>query len=218
VAVDAVEFAVPAGSVSALVGPNGAGKTTVLRMLAGLLRPDRGVALVDGQPADARGSLAGVLGAAIEPARFAPGRRVRDHLLVLARIAEVPFERVDQVLELVRPAGSADVRARALSQGMRKRLALAAALLGVPRVLLLDEPTTGLDRGGVEMISRILMELGAEGGSALVATHDLDALARAVGEVIVLGGGRVTARCPCADGVWAGARANRLSGFRAAGL
>jgi ABC-2 type transport system ATP-binding protein len=217
-AVDEVEFAVSAGSVSALVGPNGAGKTTILRLLSGLMRPDRGVALVDGEPADARVSLAGVLGAAIEPARFAPGRRVRDHLLVLAGIAEVPSGRVDQVLELVRLAGAADVRARALSQGMRKRLALAGALLGRPRVLLLDEPTTGLDRGGVEMTSRILVELAAGGGSALVATHDLEALAPAISDVVVLDGGRVRARRPFADRVRAEARANGVSGFRSAGL
>jgi ABC-2 type transport system ATP-binding protein len=217
-AVEGVEFAVPAGSVSALVGPNGAGKTTILRLLAGLIRPNSGLALLDGEPADARVSLAGVLGAAIEPARFAPGRRVRDHLQVLARIAEVPSERVDQVLELVGLAGAADVRARALSQGMRKRLALAAALLGRPRVLLLDEPTIGLDQDGVQMTSRILVELAAGGGSALIATHDLESLAPAIGDVIVLDGGRVTARRRFAERVWAGAHANRLSGFTATGL
>jgi ABC-2 type transport system ATP-binding protein len=122
------------------------------------------------------------------------------------------------VLELVRLAGAVDVRARALSQGMRKRLALAAALLGRPRVLLLDEPTTGLDQDGVQMTSRILVELAAGGGSALVATHDLDALAPAIGDVVVLDGGRVTARRPFADRVWAVARANGVSGSRAPGL
>jgi ABC-2 type transport system ATP-binding protein len=109
-AVADVEFAVPEASVTALVGPNGAGTTTILRLLAGLIRPDGGLALIDGQPAHARSSLAGVLGAAIEPAWFAPGRRVRDHVLALARITGIPSERVDHVLQLVGLASHAEVR------------------------------------------------------------------------------------------------------------
>ena len=209
-AVDEVEFAVPEASVTALVGPNGAGKTTILRLLAALIRPDGGLALIDGQPAHARSSLAGVLGAAIEPTRFAPGRRVRDHLLALARITGIPSERVDHVLQLVGLASHAEVRAKALSHGLRKRLALGAALLGQPCVVLLDEPTTALDGEGVRMTARILVELAAQGGSALIATHDLDALAPAVTDVIVLGSGRVVTRHPVVDTASIGASGARV--------
>src|SRR3712207_6661101 len=148
-AVDNLSFDVRAGTLTGFVGPNGAGKTTTLRTILGLVRPTSGVALVDGVPYASLDRPAHHVGAVLEASGFHPGRTARDHLRVLASPNRIPDARVDEVLELVDLTGAARRRVGGFSLGMRQRLGLAAALLGDPPILVLDEPTHGLDPAGV---------------------------------------------------------------------
>jgi len=145
-AVRGISFTAPAGKVTGFLGPNGSGKTTTLRVVLGLIRPDAGAALIGGVPYGRLARPRRTVGALLEASGFHPGRRARDHLLVLADAAGIPGTRVDEVLGQVGLAAAADRRVREFSLGMRQRLGLAGALLGDPQVLLLDEPANGLDR------------------------------------------------------------------------
>src|SRR3954469_11413475 len=147
-AVDGLSFVAREGAVTGFLGPNGAGKTTTLRMLLGLAAPTGGTATIGGKRYGDLAAPSLHVGAVLESTGFYPGRRARDHLRVLATEAGLPLARVDQVLELVGLAGAADRRVKAFSLGMRQRLGLAGALLGEPRVLILDEPANGLDPEG----------------------------------------------------------------------
>jgi ABC-2 type transport system ATP-binding protein len=190
-AVDGLTFDVPAGLVTGFLGPNGAGKTTTLRMLLGLVTPTSGTALVGGHryaelPAPRR-----TVGAVLEATGFHPGRRGRDHLRILAHASRLPAGRVDEVLDLVELTGAADRRVGGYSLGMRQRLGLAAALLGDPAILVLDEPANGLDPAGMVWLRGLLRELAAEGRTVLVSSHVLAEVAQTVDRVVIVHEGRL---------------------------
>ena len=157
-AVDNLSFSVEPGRITGFLGPNGAGKTTTLRMLLGLVRPTSGSATIGGQPYGEIRTPQRVVGSALEATNFHPGRSGRDHLRILADTAGVDSKRVDEMLEMVGIPAAARQRAGGYSMGMRQRLGLAAAMLGDPQVLLLDEPANGLDPEGIRWL-RLLLRL-----------------------------------------------------------
>jgi ABC-2 type transport system ATP-binding protein len=193
VAVDDVTFSLQAGTVTGFLGPNGAGKTTTLRVLLGLAEPTSGEALVFGARYRELAQPAQRVGAVLESDDFDPGRRGRDHLRALAIAAQIPRSRVDEVLELVELAGSANRRVKTYSLGMRQRLGLAAALLGDPELLLLDEPTNGLDPVGVHWLRGFLRSFAEQGRTVLVSSHLLAEVAQAVDHVMIIDRGRLVA-------------------------
>jgi ABC-2 type transport system ATP-binding protein len=192
-AVNDLSFELEAGSVTGFLGPNGAGKTTTLRMLLGLARPTRGQALVFGRPFTELEQPAARVGAVLEASDLHPGRTGRDHLRVLARAAGVPKSRVDEVLALVDLTGAAERRAGGYSLGMRQRLGLAAALLGAPELLVLDEPANGLDPEGVRWLRDFLRAFAMRGGTVLVSSHHLAEVAQTVDRVVIIDRGRLVA-------------------------
>ena len=191
VAVDDLSFAVEPGRVTGFLGPNGAGKTTTMRALLGLLRPSGGEALVESRPPTAMAEPLGTIGAALEATAFHPGRSGRNHLRCLATAAGLPTRRVDEVLEMVELSGAAGRRVKGYSLGMRQRLALAAALLGEPRILILDEPANGLDPQGMRWLRDLLKAQAAEGRTVLVSSHVLSEVAQVADELIVIRDGRL---------------------------
>ncbi len=190
-AVRGVSFTAPAGQVTGFLGPNGSGKTTTLRILLGLVRADAGAALIGGVPYGCLAQPRRMVGAMLEATGFHPGRRARDHLRVLADTADIPGSRVDEVLDQVGLAPAARRRVREFSLGMRQRLGLAAALLGDPRVLLLDEPANGLDPGGIAWLRGLLRGLADEGRTVIVASHVLSEVAQTVDHVVIVSSGQV---------------------------
>jgi ABC-2 type transport system ATP-binding protein len=188
-AVDGLTFTVEPGQVTGFLGPNGAGKTTTLRMLLGLVTPTEGSALIGGRRyADLREPRRAV-GAVLEATGFHPGRTGRNHLRVLAEAGGIPPERVAAVLGQVGLDDAADRRVRGYSLGMRQRLGLAAALLGDPRVLILDEPGNGLDPAGMAELRDVLRGLAADGRTILMSSHVLSEVAQTVDRVIIIAGG-----------------------------
>jgi ABC-2 type transport system ATP-binding protein len=188
-AVDGLTFTVEPGQVTGFLGPNGAGKTTTLRMLLGLVSPTAGSALIGGRRyADLRAPRQAV-GAVLEATGFHPGRTGRDHLRVLAEASGIPAARVAAVLGRVGLDDAADRRVRGYSLGMRQRLGLAAALLGDPRVLVLDEPANGLDPAGMAELRDVLRGLAAGGRTILMSSHVLSEVAQTVDRVIIITGG-----------------------------
>ena len=196
-AVSDLSFDVPAGRVTGFLGPNGAGKTTTLRMLLGLIRPTAGSATFEGRAYEELDEPSRRVGAVLEDTGFHPGRSGRDHLRVLAATSGVPAPRVDEVLELVGLAGpAAKRRVKGYSLGMRQRLAIAAALLGDPEVLVLDEPTNGLDPAGVRWLRSLMRSAAGQGKAVLVSSHLLAEVAQTVDEAVVIAGGRLRASGP----------------------
>jgi ABC-2 type transport system ATP-binding protein len=193
VAVDNVTFALQRGSLTGFLGPNGAGKTTTLRLLLGLAEPTAGEALVFGCRYRELESPAGRIGAVLESNDFLPGRSGRDHLRVLALAAEISPNRVDELLELVELAPAADRRVKTYSLGMRQRLGLAAALLGDPELLVLDEPANGLDPAGVHWLRTFLRGFAERGGTVLISSHVLAEIAQTVDQVVIIDRGRLAA-------------------------
>jgi ABC-2 type transport system ATP-binding protein len=193
-AVDDLSFTLEPGSITGFVGANGAGKSTTLRMLLGLTRPTSGTALIDGRPYQELHRPARVVGALTDPDVFHPRRRGRDALRVLASASGITDARVGEVLELVDLAGSQQRRVGGYSMGMRQRLGLAAALLGDPQTVILDEPANGLDPIGVRWLRELLRHLAAEGRTILVSSHQLAELAQTVDDVIVIDRGRLVTR------------------------
>jgi len=193
-AVSDLTFAVEPGRVTGFLGPNGAGKTTTLRMLLGLAEPTAGKAHVFGRRYIDLERPATRVGAVLEAADLHPGRTGRDHLGVLARAAGVPPERVREVLALVELTGAGERRAEGYSLGMRQRLALAAALLGEPELLILDEPSNGLDPEGVRWLRDFLLDFAATGGTVLMSSHHLVEVAQTVDRVVVIHHGRLVAQ------------------------
>jgi ABC-2 type transport system ATP-binding protein len=191
VVVDQVTFTAPSGSVTGFLGPNGAGKTTTLRMLLGLARPDAGEALVDGVPYTDLRAPRRVVGAVIDAMGFHPARTGRNHLRVVARSAGIARQRVDELLEFVELTAAADRRVGGYSQGMRQRLALAIALLGDPHVLVLDEPTNGLDPGGMAWLRQLLTDWASQGRTVLFSSHVLSEVEMVADRVVIINGGRV---------------------------
>jgi ABC-2 type transport system ATP-binding protein len=169
--------------VTGFLGPNGAGKTTTLRMILGLVHADRGTA-----------TFAGTVGAVLEDTGFHPGRSARNHLRVLAVAGGHEPARVDEVLHEVGLAEAADRRVRGYSLGMRQRLAIAAALLGDPDVLILDEPANGLDPEGVHWLRGLVRGLADQGRTVLVSSHVLAEVAQTVDQVVIIDRGRLVAQ------------------------
>lgn len=198
-AVDGLSFAVGSGTVAGFLGPNGAGKTTTLRMLLGLVAPTSGTATVNGALYRALPDPSRQVGAVLEASGIHPGRTARGHLRVRAAAAGLPRARADAVLDMVGLAGSADRRVGSFSLGMRQRLALAAAMLGDPGLLILDEPANGLDPQGVRWLRGLLRGLAREGRTVLVSSHVLAEIAQIVDEVIILNKGRLVTHSPLAD-------------------
>jgi ABC-2 type transport system ATP-binding protein len=198
-AVREVSFSAPPGVVTGFLGPNGSGKTTTFRVLLGLVRPTAGAALIGGVPYHQLPRPRRVVGALLETAGFHPGRRARDHLRVLAAADGVPDQRVDEVLEQVELTSAAGRRVREFSLGMRQRLGLAAALLGDPRVLLLDEPGNGLDPAGMAWLRALLRELAGEGRTVVIASHVLSEVAQTADRVVILSAGQVRFSGPLSE-------------------
>jgi ABC-2 type transport system ATP-binding protein len=199
VALDNVTFSAPSGAVTGFLGPNGAGKTTALRILLGLAGPDAGTALIDGVRYADLESPRRVVGAVIDSMGFDPGRTGRNHLRVVARAAAIPRSRVDEVLDFVDLTPAADRVAGGYSLGMRQRLALAAALLGDPQVLLLDEPANGLDPAGMAWLRRLLTDWAAQGRTVLFSSHVLSEVEFVADRIVIIDRGRVVREGAAAD-------------------
>jgi ABC-2 type transport system ATP-binding protein len=198
-AVDDLSFAVPAGSVTGFLGPNGAGKSTTLRVLLGLTRPTAGRATFDGVPYGELADPARTVGAMLEHDPFHPGRSGRDHLRVLATATGIAPGRVDEVLDLAGLAEAAGRRAGGYSLGMRRRLGLAAALLGDPSVLLLDEPANGLDPQGIRWLRDLLRDRAGRGATVLISSHVLSEVALIAERVVVVHHGRLVTSGPVGE-------------------
>ncbi len=192
-AVEQLSFDVEPGRVTGFLGPNGAGKSTTLRALLGLVRPSSGSATFDGLRYDELAQPAARVGAVLEDAAFHPGRSARNHLRILAATGGHPAGRVDDVLSAVGLTEAADRRVKGYSMGMRQRLALAAALLGDPQVLILDEPTNGLDPPGISWLRAVLREQADRGRAVLVSSHVLAEVAQSVDDVVVIADGQLRA-------------------------
>jgi ABC-2 type transport system ATP-binding protein len=194
-AVDDLSFEIRAGAVTGFLGPNGAGKTTTLRVLLGLAEPAAGTALIHGRRCAELDDPLGTVGALLETATFHPWRSARNHLRILASAAGIAGERVDEVLRRVGLAEAGDRRAGGFSLGMRQRLGLAAALLGRPRLLVLDEPANGLDPQGIRWLRDFLRDYAAEGNSVLISSHLLSEVAQTVDDVVIIAAGRTRTQC-----------------------
>jgi ABC-2 type transport system ATP-binding protein len=191
VAVDDVSFSLEPGSITGFLGPNGAGKTTTLRLLLGLAEPTAGEALVFGRRYRDLEHPIRHVGAMLESDDFHPARSGRDHLRSLAIAAELPPSRVEEVLDLVELEQAADRRVRTYSLGMRQRLGLAAALLGDPTLLILDEPANGLDPVGIHWLRGFLRQFSNHGGTVLVSSHVLAEVAQTVDQIAIIDRGRL---------------------------
>jgi ABC-2 type transport system ATP-binding protein len=198
-AVDRLSFTVEPGSVTGFLGPNGAGKTTTLRMVLGLVRPTGGVATIGGLQYRNLPRPLSRVGASLESSSFHPARTGRNHLRVLCTAAGIPLQRADEVLDLVGlgPAGKRKVRGYSL--GMRQRLGLAAALIGDPRVLVLDEPANGLDPDGIHWLRTFLRGYARDGGAVLVSSHVLPEVERLADDVVIISAGRAVRQGPLAE-------------------
>ena len=195
-AVRGLTFSVEPGRVTGFLGPNGAGKSTTLKALLGLVQPSAGSATFDGRRYDELDRPSATVGAVLEDASFHPGRTGRNHLRVLAAAGGHPQGRVDDVLAFVGLGDAADRRVKGYSMGMRQRLAIGAALLGDPRVLVLDEPANGLDPPAIRWLRDLLRRLAAEGRAVLVSSHLLAEVAQGVDDVVVIARGELRARGP----------------------
>jgi ABC-2 type transport system ATP-binding protein len=195
-AVDDMTFDVAAGRVTGFVGPNGAGKSTTMRMMVGLTRPDHGDVRYHGVSYTQLRRPTRVVGSVLDAAAMHPGRTARNHLQAMAALSSIPAARVDEVLHEVGLDTVADQRAGGFSLGMRQRLALAGALLGQPDVLLLDEPSNGLDPDGIRWLRNSLSEFAARGGTVFVSSHLIGELEMFADDLVVVGGGRLLAAEP----------------------
>jgi ABC-2 type transport system ATP-binding protein len=195
-AVTNLSFDIEAGRVTGFLGPNGAGKSTTLRALLGLVRPTAGTATFDGARYEDLERPSTKVGAVLEDAAFHPGRTARNHLRVLAVTGEHASERVDAVLEDVGLTDAADRAVKGYSMGMRQRLAIAAALLGDPEVLILDEPTNGLDPPGIAWMRGLVRKQADSGRAVLISSHLLAEVAQSVDDVVVISKGELRARGP----------------------
>lgn len=198
-AVKEMTFTAPAGKVTGFLGPNGSGKTTTLRMLLGLVQPSAGEALIGGVRYASLRRPRRSVGAMLEATGFHPGRRARDHLRVIAATEGISARRVDEVLGQVGLSDSSHQRVRRYSLGMRQRLSLAAALLGDPQYLLLDEPANGLDPAGIAWLRAMLRHLAGQGRTIMVASHLLSEMEQTADHVVIVSGGEVRFSGPLED-------------------
>jgi ABC-2 type transport system ATP-binding protein len=198
-AVDSLSFDVRPGSVTGFLGPNGSGTSTTMRLILGLDRCDAGQVTIGGcRYGNLRWPLREV-GALLEAKAFHPGRSARNHLTALAASNAIPRTRVDEVLDIVGLTSAAGRRAGKFSLGMGQRLGVAAALLGDPAVLLLDEPVNGLDPEGVRWIRNLLKSLAAEGRTVFVSSHLISEMALTAERLVVVGRGRLLADTTVAE-------------------
>jgi ABC-2 type transport system ATP-binding protein len=193
IAVRDLTFTVRPGVVTGFLGPNGAGKSTTMRILIGLDRPDAGQATVNGKPYRGLRHPMREVGAMLEARSFHPGRSARAHLAALAVSNAIPDRRVEEVLAIVGLEAAGHRRAGKFSLGMAQRLGIAAALLGDPGIVILDEPVNGLDPEGVRWIRTLMKSLAAGGRTVLVSSHLISEVAQTADELIVIGQGRLLA-------------------------
>lgn len=199
-AVQDLTFSVEPGRITGFLGPNGAGKTTTLRMLLHLISPSSGTATIDGLPYQQLTRPLETVGAALEATNFHPGRSGRDHLRVMAATHGIATSRVDELLELTGIPAAARKRAGAYSMGMRQRLALAAALLGDPHILLLDEPSNGLDPEGIRWLRGFLRHLARDQGkTVLVSSHLLREMEQTADDIVIVANGQLVRQGTVAD-------------------
>jgi ABC-2 type transport system ATP-binding protein len=195
-AVDDLSFTVEPGRVTGFLGPNGAGKTTTLRMVLNLVKPDAGTATIGGKRyADLPDPLRTV-GAILEASSAHRGRTGRNHLRIICAAGGFPLKRADEALELVGLTPAAKRKFKGYSMGMRQRLGIAAALLGDPRVLLLDEPANGLDPEGIRWMRHLLQGLAAEGRTILVSSHLLSEMELLADNIVIIAAGKLVAQGP----------------------
>jgi ABC-2 type transport system ATP-binding protein len=198
-AVHDLTFRALAGQVTGLLGPNGAGKTTTLRILVGLETPTEGQALICGRPyRDLRPPLA-YTGTLLDASALQPGRSGYHHLLAIAHANGIPRSRVIDVLAEVGLTSAARKRANVYSLGMKQRLGIAAALLGDPKVIILDEPANGLDPEGMRWLRTLLRHLADEGRTVLLSSHLMEEMENIADRVIIIGNGRLIADAPLQD-------------------
>jgi ABC-2 type transport system ATP-binding protein len=193
VALDGMSFTVPPGQVTGFIGPNGAGKSTTMRVILGLDAPDEGSALVGGRPYAALRRPLRQVGSLLDAAALQPSRTGRNHLLWLAHSQGLAAQRVDQVIGQAGLEVAARRRAGGYSLGMRQRLGIAAAMLGDPPVLMLDEPFNGMDPEGIIWMRGFLRSLAGEGRAVLVSSHLMSELEGTAGHLVIVGRGRVIA-------------------------
>jgi len=198
-AVDDLSFKVREGSITGFLGPNGAGKTTTLRVVLGLVRPTSGSARILGHPYRALETPTSEVGAVLEASSFHPGRSGRNHLRVVGAASGLPRSRVDEVLGIVGLSGDAGRRVGGYSLGMRQRLSLAAALLGDPRVFVLDEPANGLDPQGIRWLRELLQSLAREGRTILISSHVLAEVEQIADEVVIIHRGKFVEHATTAE-------------------
>ena len=198
-AVDDLSFTIESGTITGFLGPNGAGKTTTLRMLLGLASPTSGDATIFGVPYSELPTPAMRVGAVLEATDFHPGRTGRDHLRTLSWAAGLPDLRADEVLGLVELTSAARRRVKVYSLGMRQRLGLAAAALGNPDLLVLDEPANGLDPEGVRWLRGFLRNFASGGRTVLVSSHVLAEVAQTVDQVLIINHGRLVTESSLED-------------------
>jgi ABC-2 type transport system ATP-binding protein len=193
VAVDDLTFTVRPGVVTGFLGPNGAGKSTTMRMILGLATPTLGTATVNGKPYREHAAPLHEVGALLEARSVHPGRSGYHHLLALARTGGIPRARVEEVIEAVGLGTAARRRSGGYSLGMGQRLGIAAALLGDPRTIILDEPVNGLDTEGIRWIRELLRDLATEGRTVFVSSHLMSEMALTAQHLVVIGRGRLIA-------------------------
>jgi ABC-2 type transport system ATP-binding protein len=191
VAVDSLDLEIPKGGVVGFVGPNGSGKSTTIRMLLGLITPTAGEAQVLGESIAKPGRFAQRVGALIESPSFVPGLSAEANLRSLAALRGLPASRVDEVMQTVGLAGRGRDLVKTYSLGMKQRLAIAAALLPNPELLILDEPTNGLDPAGIVEVRTLLQRLGSEGRTLLVSSHLLSEIEAACDRVVIIRFGKL---------------------------
>ena len=193
VAVDDLSFAVRPGVVTGFLGPNGAGKSTTMRMILGLDQPTSGTVRVDGVRYRDLAAPLHEVGALLEAGAIHSGRSAYNHLLAMAQTHAIPRSRVDEVIEIVGLGSVARKRAGGFSLGMGQRLGIASALLGDPRIVILDEPSNGLDPDGILWIRNLLRQLAAEGRTVFLSSHLMSEMAQIAEHLIVVGRGRLIA-------------------------
>ena len=214
-AVDDLSFRIPRGRITGFLGPNGAGKTTTLRVLLGLVLPTSGRATVGGRRYRELDAPLRTVGAVLEASNYHPARSGRNHLRVLATAAGIARSRVDEVIAEVELSGAARRRMGGYSLGMRQRLSVAAALLGEPELLVLDEPANGLDPEGIRWLRNFLRAYAEGGGTVFVSSHVLAEISQLADEVLIIHRGKLVAQQPVAELIARAAGATRVRSPRA---
>ncbi len=217
-AVDDLSFSVPRGRITGFLGPNGAGKTTTLRVLLGLALPTSGRASVAGKRYRELDAPLKTVGAVLEASNYHPARTGRNHLRVLTAAAGIANARVDQVLAEVELSDAARRRVGGYSLGMRQRLSVAAALLGEPELLVLDEPANGLDPEGIRWLRNFLRSFADGGGTVFVSSHVLAEVSQLADEVVIIHRGKLVAHQPVVELIAQAAGATRVRSPQAAAL